>query len=242
MRPQKNSRKGQRARPRGGSVPGARRSVSDDHGAAEAPAAPTALLDAALRVFSEKGYRATRLEAVAAAADVTKGAIYYYFNGKEDLLEQAVRSRHEAIFDEVARALEGEGDGVPAATRIRFVLRKVWRHWLDPATGAAIRLMVGEVSVELPALFRTWAEVGPVRGWTVVRDLIDEGKRSGEFRPDVDGEVAARLVVSGLMLQALLHVHLGLGSLAPCDADRLLDSSIDVFLRGVSAAAPAART
>lgn len=223
---------------RAGGKPGSTAGETEGRDRREAGAAPKALLDAALRVFAEKGYRATRLEAVAAAAAVTKGAIYYYFAGKEDLLGQAVRSRHEAIFDEVAEALAEQGGDVPAATRIRFVLRKVWRHWLDPATGAAVRLMVGEVSVELPGLFRTWAEAGPVRGWSLVRELIEDGKRRGEFRADVDAEVGARLVVSGLMLQALLHIHLGVDAIAPCDPDRLFDSSIDVFLRGVSVVAP----
>jgi hypothetical protein len=50
----------------------------------------------------------------------------------------------------------------------------------------------------------------------------------------VDAEVAARLVVSGLMLQAALHVHLGLGDLAPCDPDRIFDSAVDVFLHGLA--------
>lgn len=198
--------------------------------------APAALLEAALRVFSERGYRATRLETVAAAAEMTKGAIYYHFESKEDLLAQAVRSRHEAIFEELLAALEREGEGVSAAIRIRFVLRKVWRHWMEPAAGAAVRLMVGEVSVELPALFRTWAEAGPLQAWQLIRELIEEGMRTGEFRRDVDAEVAARLVVSGLMLQALFQVHLAIGAIAPCDPDRLFDSSLDVFVRGLAAA------
>jgi len=94
--------------------------------------------------------------------------------------------------------------------------------------------MLGEVSLEFPALFRMWAEEGPIHGWALVGNLIEEGKRSGEFRRDVDGEVAARLALSGLMLQAALHIHMGLDELAPCDPDRLFDSSVDVFLHGLA--------
>lgn len=36
------------------------------------------------------------------------------------------------------------------------------------------------------------------------------------------------------MLQAALHVHLGLDALAPCDPDRILDSSGELFLHGLS--------
>ena len=202
------------------------------HGPAEAGAPPDVLMDAAFRVFAERGYRATRLDDVAEAVGVTKGAIYYYFEGKEDLLRRAVQHRHRAIFAEIAAALEGEE--APASAKIRYVLRKVWRHWLDPEWGHALRLMLGEVSTEFPALFRMWAEVGPVHGWALLRGLIEQGKRTGEFRPDVDAEVAARLVLSGLMLQAALHVHMGLADMAPCDPDRIFDSSVELFLHGLT--------
>lgn len=198
-------------------------------------------MDAAFRVFAQRGYRATRLDDVAEAVGVTKGAIYYYFRGKEDLLRRAVLGRHRAIFAGIAEELRGEQ--APAAAKIRLVLRKVWQHWREPGWGLALRLMLGEVSLEFPALFQMWAEVGPVHGWSLLRDLIEEGRRAGEFRPDVDAEVAARLVVSGLMLQAALHLHLGLAELAPCDPDRLFDSTVDVFLHGlyVTHASPPAR-
>jgi AcrR family transcriptional regulator len=193
-------------------------------------AAPEALLEAAFRVFAARGYRAARLEEVADAAGMTKGAIYY--QSKEDLLRRALQHQHRAIFAEIAEALEAERG--PASVKIRFVLRKVWQHWLEAGWGHAFRLLVGEVSVEFPAVFRLWAEEGPIHGWALIRTLIEEGIARGEFRQDVDAEVAARLALSGLMLQAALHVHLGLDDLVPCDPDRIFDSAVDVFLHGLS--------
>ncbi|MEJ2216001.1 MAG: TetR/AcrR family transcriptional regulator [Gemmatimonadota bacterium] len=191
-----------------------------------------ALLDAAFRVFALRGYRATRLEEVAREAGATKGAIYYYFDSKEDLLRRAVQSRHRAIYGEIAEALGAQR--APASVRIRLVLRRIWQHLLEPEWGRAFRLMVGEVSVEFPAVFRLWAEDGPIQGWTLVRGLIEEGMGTGEFRCDVDAEVSARMAVSGLLLQAALQVHLGLDDVAPCDADRIFDSAVDLFLHGLS--------
>lgn len=193
---------------------------------------PRTLLDAAFNVFSRKGYRATRLEEVAEAAGMTKGAIYYYFSGKEDLLRQAVEKRHRAIFREIEEAL-GKEDA-PASAKIRLALRKVWSHWAEPAWGDAFRLVVGQLSVEFPALFRTWACEGPLEGYRLVRRLIESGIEGGEFRRDVDPEAAARLVVSGLLLQAAFHLHLGLDDMAPGDPDRIFDSAVDLFLHGLS--------
>ncbi len=195
-------------------------------------AAPHALLDTAFHVFATRGYRAVRLEEVAEAAGMTKGAIYYYFDSKEDLLRRALQHRHRDIFAEISEALAAERG--PASAKIRFVLRKVWLRWSEPGWGHAFRLIVGEVSVEFPAIFRIWAEEGPIQGWELVRALIEEGIAAGEFRQDVDADVAARLVLSGLMLQAALHVHLGLAELAPCDHDRIFDSAVDLFMHGLS--------
>ncbi|MGH3165093.1 MAG: TetR/AcrR family transcriptional regulator [Trebonia sp.] len=50
------------------------------------------ILSEAQRLFRERGYAATSLEQIADAADVTKGAIYGHFSGKEDLLLSAIES------------------------------------------------------------------------------------------------------------------------------------------------------
>lgn len=196
--------------------------------------APDALLAAAFDVFSTRGYRAARLEEVADAAGLTKGAIYYHFEGKEDLLRQAVQRRHRALFEEMRSALDGQD--APAAARVRLALRRMWDHWQQPASSRAIRLVLGEVSVQFPALFRLWASEGPVAATALVRDLIEGGVAAGEFRTDVDPEVAARTIVSGLMLQATFH-HLGMDEVAAGapDPDRVFASAVDVFLHGLFA-------
>lgn len=202
----------------------------------ERPYPPDALLTAAFRVFARRGYSATRLEEVAREAGLTKGAIYYHFDGKEDLLRRAVQHRHRAIFRDIARELERQRG--PATVKIRYVLRQFWRHVLEPEWGDAFRLMFGEVGIGFPTLFRMWAEEGPIQGWSLVRDLIEEGVRTGEFRPGADAEVSARFAVSALMLQGALQVHSQLDELAPCDVDRIFDSGVDLLLRGLAAAIP----
>ncbi len=193
---------------------------------------PDALLNAAFRVFATRGYHGTRLEEVADEAGLTKGAIYYHFEGKEDLLRRAVRYRHATIFLDVERELRQLD--APASVKIRHVLRRLWQHLLEPAWGHTFRLMFGEVGLRFPALFRMWVEEGPIRGWFLVMDLIRGGVERGEFRPDVDPEVASRMIVSGLMLQVALQVHTGAEDLAPCSLDRILDSGMEVWLRGLT--------
>src|SRR5258705_11889986 len=66
---------------------------------------PNELLEAALRIFAERGYSKTRLEDIAAAVGVTKGTIYHYFETKEDLLRQAIDHYHEWVFLPPGKAL-----------------------------------------------------------------------------------------------------------------------------------------
>jgi AcrR family transcriptional regulator len=67
------------------------------------------LLDAAVHVFTERGYRAASVEDVAAAAGVTKGAVYWNFDSKEDLFFALIDER----VDQRARELMGVTEHAP---------------------------------------------------------------------------------------------------------------------------------
>src|SRR5678816_4528045 len=71
---------------------------------------PRELLDAALDLFVEKGFAATRSEEVAARAGVAKGTLYLYYPSKEDLLKAVVRENLSALIAEgatIAGSFEG---------------------------------------------------------------------------------------------------------------------------------------
>ena len=53
------------------------------------------ILDVALKLFMRKGFHGTSLSTVASRAHVTKGGIYHYFNGKEDLYYQTLQAYFE---------------------------------------------------------------------------------------------------------------------------------------------------
>lgn len=191
---------------------------------------PQEILDAAIAVFLEDGFRGTRLEDVGARAGVTRGAIYHYFEGKPDLLVQAIRSRVRSSFHELEETAAREGG--PASVRLRLVLRRTWQAWCQPEWAPIVRLMLGELQTEFPALVETWLDEGPRRGWALVERILEEGQQKGEFRKDLDPRVAARFLVSGLMFQLLIQVHLE-SPQDVVDLERMFDSSLDTFLRGI---------
>lgn len=190
---------------------------------------PQELLEAALRVFAERGYRNTRLEEVAAAAGVTKGAVYHYFQNKEELLLRALESHVERAFGRVEEALRGERG--PASARLRLFFRRAFGG--EDAARIDFLFLLQTVAHEVPELYARWLATGPIKGWRLVVRLIDEGRASGEFRADVDAEVAARVMLTGLMGQTMWQRYAdGVRGLR-IDQDRLVDSAAEFFLAGL---------
>ena len=191
---------------------------------------PREILDAALRVFAARGYSATRLEDVAAAAGVTKGTIYYYFENKEDLLFRLVASRDREIFANL-EALMSDVTG-PVSSKLRMLMRKGFCEATDESR-RLLYVVFQELHAYAPKVFARIVQNNLVEGWTLIAKLIERGKASGEFRQDADAEVAARVFTSGLVLQQLWRGGMGLDELDPFDKDRMVDSTIELFLHSL---------
>jgi AcrR family transcriptional regulator len=70
------------------------------------------VLEAAARVFHEKGYESTSIQDIAEAVGILKGSLYYYIRSKEDLLYDILQSVHEDALANIARVDHVEGDAV----------------------------------------------------------------------------------------------------------------------------------
>jgi AcrR family transcriptional regulator len=69
-----------------------------------------ALVDVAERLFTEQGYAATSLDAIVAGAEVTKGALYHHYSGKQALFEAVFEKVESAGAQQIQAALEGHRD------------------------------------------------------------------------------------------------------------------------------------
>src|SRR5688572_32334637 len=87
-------------------------------------ARPAELLDAALALFVEKGFAATRAEEVAQRAGVSKGTLYLYYPSKEELLKAVIREQLSSRI--AAGAAEAERHRGPAAELLREVFSRWW--------------------------------------------------------------------------------------------------------------------
>src|SRR5690242_4136290 len=69
-----------------------------------------ALVEVAQGLFAEQGYAGTSLDAIVAGADVTKGALYHHFSGKQALFEAVFEKVESAGSQQIQDALRGDGD------------------------------------------------------------------------------------------------------------------------------------
>jgi AcrR family transcriptional regulator len=191
---------------------------------------PQELLDAALAVFAERGYRNARIDDVAEAAGVTKGAVYHHFANKEQLLSRAIEHYLATAFGDLDALLRGESG--PASVRIRMLLRRGFGS-AHPKRRRVLALLLQDLRHDVPRAYRQWLAGGPMKGWQLLANLIEEGKTNGEFRPDVDAESAARVTIAGLMAQLVWQQLAGEVPGLAIDEDRLIDSTIDLLLHGL---------
>lgn len=160
------------------------------------------LLDAALRVFSDKGFHGANVADVAKAAGVSQGTVYHYFESKEALF-LAVFTQWEMAF------LHGDVDqelatATRASEKLRLLARATARRLAahQPFLQAAVEFWSHiprrpEIRTGFQRLFE-----GMV---TELMTIIRQGIDSGEFR-DTDPNRLARLLIAtydGLILQSL---------------------------------------
>ncbi len=196
---------------------------------------PGELLDAALRVFAARGYRSANLEEVAAAAGVTKGAVYYHFTNKEQLLSRALEHHQERAFARLEGALENEHG--PASARIRLLFHSAFGG--DDPVRRDVLLLLHSIAHEAPDVYRKWVGTGPARWWHVVESLIVEGQESGEFRRDADAEVTARVALVGVLAQFSWQRYAETVPGVAIERDRLIDGAVDMLLASLRPAKPA---
>jgi AcrR family transcriptional regulator len=185
------------------------------------------LLEAALHVFAETGYRRTRLDDVAQRAGVTKGTIYHYFDTKEALLLGVVEHYQALAFGRIEEALQNRD--ISETERLREVVTRAFTP-AHSGTRFMLSLLIQGIATEVPRIHERWLRNGPGRLGTLISGIIARGQQGGEFGRRVDAQIAARGLVAGLLLQLMWNHH---GKKLPemaIDEAALIDGSIEVLL------------
>ena len=103
---------------------------------------PGEIVEAAMAVFAERGFAAARLEEIARRAGVSKGALYLYFETKEEIF-RAVVSQAIAPNMQAIRAMIAAHPG-PLADLLRLVAGRVSLLVETLPMGGVIKMVIGE--------------------------------------------------------------------------------------------------
>jgi len=188
---------------------------------------PTAMREkvlAAAELFADRGLDATKMEDIAAATRVPKATLYYYFEGKEDILAFLFSE----ILDEVGRAIDEavSAEGT-AAERLRAAIVAHLRVFeAFPAASRALQFDLGRaartplIDERIEHAFR-----GPVR------QLLDEGAEDGSLRRVEHPRLVAVAILGAVTTVGVNAISTGRSR----KLDDVADDLVGFVLQGVAA-------
>lgn len=193
-------------------------------------ARPRELLDAALDLFVEKGFAATRSEEVAARAGVSKGTLFLYFPSKEELFKAVVRENISGRFKEWNDGFEAfEGD---SADMLRYCM-KVWWDRLGAGRASGITKLVISEAGNFPDIAAFYQQEVIVPGQRLIRRMLQRGIDRGEFRVN-DLDYAIYSLIAPMIFLIMMKHSIGacVAQGYPLEPERYIAAQIDTLLHG----------
>jgi AcrR family transcriptional regulator len=193
-------------------------------------ARPEEILDAALTLFTLKGFSATRMDDVAKQAGISKGTLYLYFDSKDAIFRSVV----ETLIGPQLKQIEKRVDEFQGSNEelLRELVQGWWRNVAESNLSAIPKLIVSE-SGNFPELAEYFVNNVVKRMRKVFIRVIDRGISSGEFR-DCDSKAAARLLQAPVV-QAVIWKHSMQQWDDAGDARAYISLHLDIFFKGLKA-------
>ena len=193
-------------------------------------ARPQELLDAALDLFVEKGFAATRSEEVASRAGVSKGTLYLYYPSKEELLKEVIR--HNVVNQiaegvEIVRAFEGSSSELLA-----HMMRLWWERVGETRASGILKLMMSEVR-NFPEIAQFYIAEVTQPCDRMLAEIVERGIARGEFRPVNVADVVHALIGPLLFLVMNKHSLGACAAVAKLDPVPIIEAHIDLVLHGL---------
>ncbi|WP_438820949.1 TetR/AcrR family transcriptional regulator [Cupriavidus gilardii] len=215
-------------------------SASEIHGAPEArrwsrrkSARPQELVAAALELFVERGYAATRLEDVAAAAGVSKGTVYLYFANKQELFKTVVR---ENLVPALVRGTDLVDTYEGSTPELLRELLRGWWGLIGATPVAGLTKLIMAESANFPDIARFYHEEVMVPGDELFARVLARGVARGEFRA-LPANPTTTLICAPLVFLMLWQRAFSIGSDRDIDPEAFLDNLLQVLLFGLTAGA-----
>ena len=195
-------------------------------------ARPGELLDAALDLFVEKGFAATRAEEVAARAGVSKGTLFLYFQSKEELFKAVVRENISGRLTEWNAEFEAfEGD---TADMLTYCMNTWWERVGATKASGITKLMMSEAK-NFPDLAAFYQSEVVQPGQALIRRILQRGMDRGEFRPlNLDYAVYSVIAPMIYLVLAKHSMNVCMRDDQLIDPEKYIASQLSTLLYGMS--------
>ncbi len=192
-------------------------------------ARPQELLDAALHLFVEKGFAATRVEEVALRAGVSKGTLFLYFHSKEDLFKAVIQrnlSDHFPVWNQEFDDFKGS-----TSDMVNYAMQ-TWWHRIGNTTASGITKLVTSEASNFPDVVKFYESEVMQPGQTLFKKILQRGIDLGEFK-SIDTDTAVYSLVS-----VIFFISMWKHSLSACidhssfNPETFLQSHVQALMHG----------
>ena len=183
-----------------------------------------AILDAAMKVFAQRGYAAATIRAIAREANIAQGTIYLYFPSKRDLLLALYRSMIlESLEEIMARPEKGDDEAFLRSLVVDRILR--FRQ-----NAQAVRFAFTELPFHDELREKFYREIA-LEQLGRIQAFLKDRIAKGSFRP-LRPEIAARAFQGMYVIFALAEIVYDDPEVARFTPEEIADEVVRLFLRG----------
>ena len=190
---------------------------------------PNEILEAALAVFAENGFAAAKLDEIARRAGVSKGALYLYFETKEDIF-RAVVGQVIAPNMTAVKAMAAAHPG-PFSDLIRGVALAVAHLAQHSPLGAVAKMVLGEAR-NFPELARVWHDELVTQALGAIAEAVRAAQARGEVRPGDPRTYALQFIAPLLVGVMWRETFVPVGA-EPFDLSKLMSQHVETLLHGL---------
>jgi AcrR family transcriptional regulator len=185
------------------------------------------IIDAAMRVFAQKGFTKATNKDIARAAGITAGLIYYYFESKEALLNAILETRSPL---QVISSLPPEALALPPEMFLRMMIQRVLSIMEGENMVGLIRVMLPEM-IHNPTISSIPASLFQ-RVFGFISKYFEAKVVSGELRP-IDTLLAIQVLIGSLigfiLRRQIIHDPIALAY----SQEQIADAIVDTMMNGM---------
>lgn len=190
------------------------------------------ILEAAVKVFAQLGFRQCTVSQIAREAGVADGTIYLYFKNKDDILIHFFSFKAKHVFD---RFREEVANGANSADKLRNLIRvHLAEFQRDPEMAMVYQVETHQINRLAEEQIRQMAKTY----FDIISEIVEEGQQEGSMRRDLYIGLVKRFVLGAVEETIGTWLHSGRGY----DLVSMADPLADLILKGIGVPESARRS